>query len=131
MELRDKRIWLVGATSAIGSHMVPQLVTKQAQLAITAPDASVLESLATAHARAALPIVVKPADVAQDAELARVARELQDQWGQIDALVYLAGAWDAIDVVRWDTAAFERVVMLNYVGMQRAIACVLPDMIQR
>ncbi len=131
MELRDKRVWLIGASTGIGAELVPQLVTKKAQLAISSRDGAALEKMAAAHARAALPIIVKPADVTDATALPRIAAELREQWSRIDIVIYNAGVWSAIDVEHWDTDAFEKMIAVNYTGMQRAIAAVLPDMIAR
>ena len=130
MELYGKRVWLIGASTGIGAALVPALVEKGAQLAISARSADELRALADAE-RGSQPVIVKPLDVIEQGAIERTVRELIDAWTAIDVLLYNAGAWAPMDVAQWDVEAFERQVAVNYVGMARAIGAVLPSMIAR
>lgn len=131
MELRDKRVWLIGASSGIGAALVPALVAQGARLALSSRDKTALHAIAERRSVPDRPIAVKPLDVTDKDAMPRVASELRTEWGAIDVLIYNAGTWEAIDVANWDVDQFERMVAVNYVGMQRAIAAVLSDMLSR
>jgi 3-oxoacyl-[acyl-carrier protein] reductase len=70
-------------------------------------------------------------DVAEDADCRRVAKQVLDKWGRIDALVNNAGTTKAVphpDLEGLDAADFERIFRLNVVGpfqMVRACAAAL------
>ncbi len=130
MELRERNVWLIGASSGIGAALVPALIAQGARLAITSRDGDALSALAARRGGAGA-ILVKPADVTEDGALARVEGELRAQWQHIDVMIYNAGAWTAVDIDHFDATAFEQQVAVNYVGMMRAIAAALPAMLAR
>jgi short-subunit dehydrogenase len=125
MELNGKRIWLIGASTGIGAELAPQLAAKGARLALSARSEDELRQVASQSGDA----IVKPLDVTDGGAMERVANALRSEWGAIDVLIYNAGAWEPTDVARFDVDAFEKQIDVNYRGMMRAIAAVLPDMI--
>ncbi len=131
MELRDKHVWLIGASSGIGAALVPALTAQGARLAVSSRDEQALRQIADRRQLPDRPIIVKPLDVTEYGAIARVESELRETWPRIDVMIYNAGAWEAVDIEKWDTDAFEQMVAVNYIGMQRAIGAVLPDMLAR
>lgn len=131
MELRDKNVWLIGASTGIGAALVPQLVAEGARVAISSRNEQQLRDLAAKCSPPDAPIAVRPLDVTEDGAIARIEAELRAEWGRIDVMIYNAGVWSAVDVSAWDVAAFESMIAVNYTGMMRAIAAVLPDMLAR
>lgn len=131
MELRNRTVWLIGASSGIGAALVPALVAEGAQLALSARDEAALRDIAARCSRPDAPVLVEPLDVTDRAAIERVALELQDAWGRIDVLLYNAGTSSPVDVTAFDVDAFERQIDVNFTGMVRAIGAVLPDMVRR
>jgi short-subunit dehydrogenase len=131
MELRGKNVWLIGASTGIGAELVPKLVAQGARLAISSRSDEQLHELAARHGRGDAPIAVHPLDVTEPGAIDRVEAQLRAAWGSIDVLIYNAGTWAPVDVDAWDVQAFESMIAVNYTGMMRAIAAVLPDMLAR
>ena len=131
MQLRGKNVWLIGASTGIGAALVPELVAHGARVAISSRSEQQLGDLAARHGRADAPIAVHPLDVTESDSIALVEAELRAEWGRIDVLIYNAGTWAPVDVDAWDMAVFESMIAVNYTGMVRAIAAVLPDMLAR
>lgn len=129
MQLRNRKIWLIGASSGIGAALVPLLVREGASLAISSRNGEALLKLAERHGEGH--IVVMPLDVTDKKAIARTAVELEQEWGRIDVLLYNAGAWTPVDVTAFDADAFEKQIDVNFTGMMRAIAAVLPQMVAR
>ena len=128
MQLRNRNVWLIGASSGIGAAMVPLLAREGARLAISSRNDGALLRLADRHGGGGR-IVVLPLDVTDREATARAAAELEKEWGHIDVLLYNAGAWSPVDVTAFDADAFEQQIDINFTGMMRAIAAVLPQMI--
>lgn len=128
MQLRDRNVWLIGASTGIGAAMVPRLVNEGARVAISSRGAPALERIAAACGER---VTVKPLDATDRAAVERTADELRAAWGHIDVLLYNAGAWAPIDVEKFDVDSFEQQIAVNYTGMVRAIGAVLPDMLAR
>jgi NADP-dependent 3-hydroxy acid dehydrogenase YdfG len=125
MELTGKVTWVVGASSGIGAAVARELQSRGASVAISARRA---DQLATVSAGTML---VLPADVTDAESLAAAAARVRAELGPIDLVVLSAGYWKQTDAGSWDTAAFNRIVEVNLVGMSNAIAAVLPDMLTR
>ncbi len=131
MELRNRNVWLIGASSGIGEALVPKLLDAGANLAISARRAELLAEVAGRNQRPDHFLITKAADVTIRGELTRVARELETDWGDIDALIYNAGAWSPVDVRRFSADECERQIAVNYIGLIRAVEAVVQPMIER
>lgn len=128
MQLRDRNIWLIGASTGIGAAMVPLLVRQGARVAISSRSAESLDRIAASQGDR---VIAKPLDVTDRAAMGRAADELRAAWGRIDVLLYNAGTWAPVDVENFDVDNFEQQIAVNYTGMVRAIGAVLPDMLAR
>ena len=110
---------VTGGTSGIGEATAKELARRGWQVA------------AMARGKAHPEIFTVQGDVAQDADCRRVAKQVLDKWGRIDALVNNAGTTKAVphpDLEGLSAEDFERIFRLNVVGpfqMVRACAAAL------
>ena len=130
MRIDGERIWIIGASSGIGAALALALAERGATLALSARRVEALSDVARSVVAASSPTVL-PCDVQEDGALQRAAEKLRGEWGAIDAMIYSAGVWTMTDVHDFKLAAIEEQVAVNYVGLIRAIAAVLPDMLAR
>jgi short-subunit dehydrogenase len=131
MKLAGRNVWLIGASSGIGAALVPALVQQGSRVIITARNKDELDKIAVANSTPERPVLVQALDVTEPGALDRAAAAIEDQVGSIDVLIYGAGQWEVTDIRNWDQAAVERQIAVNYVGLTRAIAAVLPRMLDR
>jgi short-subunit dehydrogenase len=131
LELKGRRVWLIGASSGIGAALVPALVREGVRLAITSRNEMALRALAAEHGRADAPVLVFPGDVTVTGALKQIESDVRRTWGATDVVIYNAGVWSAVDVDAIDLVNFEQQIAVNYVGMIRAVDAVLPDMLAR
>ena len=124
---RDRRVWIVGASSGIGEALARALLAAGARVALSARSAGRLERVAEASPAA----VVLPLDATDGQALARAAAELEGRWGGIDVAFYVAG--DYVPMRGWaiDPAAAGRMIDLNLRGAIAFAACVTPGMLAR
>ena len=115
-----KKVAIVtGGTSGIGEATAKELARRGWQVA------------AMARGKAHPEIFTVQGDVAQDADCRRVAKQVLDEWGRIDALVNNAGTTKMVphaDLEGLSAEDFERIYRLNVVGpfqMTRACAAAL------
>ncbi|HEX5940105.1 MAG TPA: SDR family NAD(P)-dependent oxidoreductase [Dehalococcoidia bacterium] len=128
MKLRNRVVWLIGASSGIGEALVPRLVREGCRLAISARREDRLQEIARGSGDEPLVVAL---DVMQDGALEGAVVEIEKALGPIDVLFYNAGAWELTEVKNFDVRAFEKQIDTNYRGLVRAIGAVLPAMVER
>lgn len=123
MTFGGKTYWLIGASEGLGRALATRLDAQGASLILSARRESALIDLCSAlqHAK---PLAI---DVTDLSAVAAAAEEI----GDIDGVVYCAGAYEPMPATDWDT---ERALMMsdvNYLGALRVIGAVLPRMLSR
>lgn len=119
---RERRVWLVGASTGIGAALARLLASQGARLAVSARSVDKLQALDIADA------VLLPCDVTAVDSLAAARQVLQEAWGGIDLVVYLAGDYVPMRADEFDLARAEQVIDVNFNGALRLLATVLPDL---
>jgi short-subunit dehydrogenase len=129
VQLKGRRVWLIGASGGIGRALAYDLAREGAVLALSSRRLDLLEATAAAAARVGTPPIVKQLDVTDAEAIRRVHADLVEAWGRIDVLFYNAGIWLQVPVTNFDPVKAVLQVEVNLNGMMRAVATVLPDMI--
>lgn len=128
---REKRVWLLGASTGIGAALATDLLARGARVAVSARSAGKLATL-TENAPAAL---VLPCDASDAESVANAWQELLRQWGGVDVAIYLAG--DYVPMRAWDLdmgpgmASTRHMLDTNLVGALAFAACVVPHLLAR
>jgi short-subunit dehydrogenase len=123
--------FVTGASSGLGRGIALRLASDGWAVALAARRADELAALAgeiTARGGAALAI---PCDVADRDSVHRAAVACVDCLGPIDLLVANAGVSENTHAARFDAAAVERLMRVNFLGAVYAVEAVLPAMLAR
>jgi len=108
--LKNKHVWLVGASTGIGRQLARELATRGASLTLSARSVDKLESLAQEIGGA---VRVLPLDVRDPAAIGSAASSLPD----LDGVVYLAAAYNPDKgKERTPPKMVEQVVSVNLTG---------------
>ena len=86
---KDKRCWVVGASTGIGAALADLLVAKGARVALSARRKEPLDSMAARYGKRRA--LVLPLDITQAAALEAAAKKIDAEWGGIDLVVPMAG----------------------------------------
>lgn len=131
--LKDKIVFITGASSGIGKACAEQFAALGANLIITARRlgrlADLAETLKTTYRVDVLPIAL---DIQNYDLVNQVIHELPKQWKNIDILVNNAGLalssdpFQKVDPSNWDT-----VIDTNVKGLLYVTRALLPEMIER
>ncbi|PIV73340.1 MAG: short-chain dehydrogenase [Rhodobacteraceae bacterium CG17_big_fil_post_rev_8_21_14_2_50_65_11] len=120
---QGKTYWLIGASEGLGRDLAGLLAGEGATLVLSARNADRLDSLA-----ASLPGArALPMDVTDDASVREAAATL----GEIDGVIYCAGAYEPMSAENWDVAEALKVSEVNYTGALRSLGHVVPGMAAR
>jgi short-subunit dehydrogenase len=125
MDLRNARVWVVGASSGIGAELARELERRGARVAVSARSRADLEKVSGGD------MLVVPLDVTDHAAVAAAAEQVDSELGGSDVLVAAAGHWQQTTPGELDLAAFTTHVSVNLLGMAACISAVLPAMRER
>ncbi len=123
---RGKKVWIVGASSGIGSATAAALHAQGANVVVSARNAGALEAFVAQHAGAqALPL-----DAADRAAVHAAAQTLLES-GPLDCVVYCAGHYTAMRGFALDVDDALRHLQVNYEGALFLLDAVIPAMLAR
>ena len=122
MQLKGKVVLIAGGSGALGQTVMPVFARAGARV-ITAdrnpPSAQVAN-------RSAM-----KADVADEADVQRLVKDVIRETGRIDALVNLVGGFAMGRVEETDAALWQRMLMMNVTAAFLLSKAVLPHMVER
>src|SRR5271157_2610935 len=123
---------VVGASSGIGRATAVLLAREGARVMASARREDRLRELQSSLAGEGRAIEILPADAASPAEMEELARETRQRLGEIDILVYSAGAnTPDRSMKRLNTAIWDMMIGVNLNGAYYITRAVLPSMRER
>jgi NADP-dependent 3-hydroxy acid dehydrogenase YdfG len=127
-DFTDQRVWVIGASSGIGEACARALLKRGAKLALSSRRIDRLEAIAQS-ADPSHSLVV-PVDVIDPSSIARAYQTIKTQWGGIDLLLFVSGIYIPLRADDFNMKDAQKTVDSNILGPMRAVATVLPDMLQ-
>ncbi|HEU4439817.1 MAG TPA: SDR family NAD(P)-dependent oxidoreductase [Methylomirabilota bacterium] len=121
---------VTGGTGALGQAISATLLEAGATVAIpyaVPEERAALEARLTPEQRARVHAL--PADVTDEAAVAKFVETVRDRYRRVDALVNVVGGFAGGDLVSTPLAEWERMMKLNLTSVVVACRAVLPDMI--
>jgi NADP-dependent 3-hydroxy acid dehydrogenase YdfG len=126
--LTNKKVLIVGATGGIGSESTKLIKKNQAEVFITGRNAEALQKVAKEND---IPSDhVFQMDIANAAEVEKVAEKIHQQIGQLDVLVNAAGIGIIKPLEKLEVEDFDRSIDVNLKGSFYLLKYFLPPMKQ-
>ncbi|MCI2395407.1 SDR family NAD(P)-dependent oxidoreductase [Aliiroseovarius sediminis] len=123
VEFKGKTYWLIGASEGLGRALARDLDNEGARLVVSARSADRLQSLTDELSNArAVPFDVTDLDQVRDA----VA-----QAGDVDGIVYIAGAYDPMRATEWDSKSAMVMCNVNFIGAMNVMGEVMPALTKK
>jgi NAD(P)-dependent dehydrogenase (short-subunit alcohol dehydrogenase family) len=119
-----KRVWVTGASAGIGRAVVVELARRGATAIASARNREALDQLVTdcrSH-----PVHALPLDVTDRQANLQAVKTIGEQFGGLDIVLFNAGTCEYVDVAKFDSALFERMIQTNFLSMVYGIEAVLP-----
>lgn len=121
---RERRVWLIGASTGIGRATAELLHSQGAQVIVSARGQAALDTLA-----AQCPgLQVLAFDASDPAAVQAAANQLLAQGG-LDLVMYCAGIYTALRAQDMQASVLQQHMQVNYMGAVHSIAAVLPAML--
>lgn len=121
--LNGKRTLITGGTSGIGLETAKQFLAEGARVIVTGINP---ESIASAKAELGNDVAVFSADSGNVEAQRKLARFVQDQYGQLDVAFLNAGISVWIPIEQWTEEQFDRSFAINVKGPYFLIQALLP-----
>ena len=123
-EWQGKRYWLVGASEGLGRALALQVSKAGATVILSARNEERLNELA-----AEMPgrTIIQPMDVSDGASVAAAAEAV----GDVDGIVYLAGAYWPMKATAWDPEQSVAMIDVNLTGAARVLGHIVPKMVEK
>ena len=125
---KDRRVWIVGASTGIGAALAEALLAKGARVALSARRKEPLDAIAAKHGANA---VVLPLDINDAPELQRATASLVMRWGGVDVVVAMAGDYKPMRAWELDLEVARRMVQTNIQGYLNVLAPIIPQMMKQ
>jgi short-subunit dehydrogenase len=124
---KDRRVWLVGASTGIGAALAQALLARGAKVAVSARSAGRLRALVAGRGEA----LILPLDVTQQDDFSGAHARIVKAWGGVDLAVYLAGTYQPTRAWELTVERARAHVEANLMGAYHMLPVVLPDMLAR
>jgi short-subunit dehydrogenase len=124
-------VLITGASSGIGRALALEFALQGHPVGLVARRAEALETLAEEVRSAGGQAAVAAADVGSETALNAAVASLETALGPVEILVANAGISRKVTASRLNLADLALVMDVNYLGAVRAVAAVLPGMLER
>jgi len=124
--IKNKKIWITGASSGIGSELAVQLAEAGNTVVVSARSSEKLEALerlSSPMSGSILPLVY---DVTQDEQTDNVRKSLEGIAGHLDIAIICAGRCEYVDDAELETELFRRVYDVNVFGAVNSARIAIP-----
>ncbi|MBX2867540.1 MAG: SDR family NAD(P)-dependent oxidoreductase [Acidiferrobacterales bacterium] len=118
VSLRNRTIWITGASTGIGKSLAEALIARGNRVIVTSRRE---ESLLSLKSLAPDRVDIVAADVSKPDSVLSMRSELDKLTNSIDTVILNAGTCEYLDTNQFDSALFDRVIQVNFVGLARCI----------
>jgi 3-hydroxy acid dehydrogenase/malonic semialdehyde reductase len=129
ISLKDKIVFITGASSGIGEAAAIRFAQAEAKLILTARRLERLDKLVS---KLGVPCLTRELDVRNRTDVERIIAELPTEWQSIDVLINNAGlARGLTKIHEGDHVAWEEMLDTNVKGLLWVSRAVIPGMVNR
>jgi len=126
---KQQRVWVIGASSGIGEACVRALFQKGARVALSSRRVDRLEAIAQGYPKE--DHLILPVDVMHEADVQDAYQKIEKEWGGVDLLLFVSGIYIPMRADTFNMTNAQKTVDSNILGPMRAVAAVLPAMLNR
>lgn len=130
MNIRDRLIWITGASSGIGEALAYELSQQGAELVLSSRREEALENV---RQRCARPDAhhIYPLDLTDSDSLQTAAEDVHQDIGPVDVLVNNAGISQRGTAAETEMSVVRHIMEVNFFGTVQLTKAVLPSMVRR
>ncbi|MCK6509927.1 SDR family oxidoreductase [Myxococcota bacterium] len=129
--LREKVVWITGASSGIGEALALAYAEVGARLILSARRGEVLEEVKRRCGRSEQDVMILPLDLEKAEEMPSKVEQALGRFGQVDLLINNGGISQRALIKDTSLAVDRRIMEINYFGTIALTKALLPSMIAR
>lgn len=129
--MKNKIIWVTGASTGIGKAIVEKFSTEGCTVVITARSKSRLDDIVKEIRLTGREAMAYVCDVSSERSVIHTAKKIQEKYGTIDVLINNAGATVFKSFLDTETKDYDNVIDTNLKGPFLCMKAVLPQMIRK
>ncbi len=122
---RNRRVWVIGASTGIGAETARLLLAKGACVALSARREEALHAVADSHPQA----LVAALDIVDHGSVIAARDRILQHWHGFDLVLVVAGGYNEMRADSFDLAAASRLVDLNIGGVLHCLDAALPGLL--
>jgi short-subunit dehydrogenase len=122
-EWKERRCWIIGASTGIGASLAQTLLVRGARVAISARRREPLDEIAKKQGESTL---VLPLDINDAPALERATAAIVEKWGGLDLVVFMAGDYKPMRAWELDLEVARRMIQTNIQGYLNGLAPIIP-----
>lgn len=126
-DFSGKRVWVIGSSSGIGEACSKALFAAGSKVALSSRRVERLSQLTSALDPSRY--LILPLDVANKEQIDQAHQTILENWGGIDLLLFVSGMYEPMRAEDFDITVAEKTIDINLLGPMRAVATVLPNML--
>jgi short-subunit dehydrogenase len=120
---KQRRCWIIGASTGIGASLAQTLLVRGARVAISARRREPLDEIAKKQGETTL---VLPLDINDAPALERATAAIVEKWGGLDLVVFMAGDYKPMRAWELDLEVARRMIQTNIQGYLNGLAPIIP-----
>jgi len=129
--MKNKIIWVTGASTGIGKAIAEKFSSKGCTVVITARSKSRLDDIVKEIRLTGREAMAYVCDVSSERSVIHTAKKIQEKYGTIDVLINNAGATVFKSFLDTATKDYDNVIDTNLKGPFLCMKAVLPQMIRK
>ena len=128
-EIKNKVVWLTGATSGIGEALAHALSLEGAKLILSARRAAELERVAKESGLSPDDYLILPLDLARNDDYSAEVKKVLDKFGRVDILINNGGVSQRALAKDTKIAIDKEIMEVNFFGTVSLTKSILPSML--
>ncbi len=130
MNIREKVIWITGASSGIGKELALQFAAGNNRLVLSARNSEALEEVALECRKSGSETLVLPLDLTNTSSFTDAVQTVLNRFGKIDMLINNGGRSQRGTVMETSEEVERNLMDLNFFGPVMLTKSVLPHMVR-
>ncbi|RCW38881.1 SDR family oxidoreductase [Marinilabilia salmonicolor] len=129
--LKNKKIWITGASSGIGKALAVALAREEALLVLSARNSHALKQTQKACVKHTSFCMIQPLNLSDSAQIQQAVQKVTEELGNIDILINNAGISQRSLARETPVDIDRRIMEVNFFGMVQLTKAVLPFMLSQ